>query len=172
MKNITSHNGTYGSISDRTKPSVRKMILHRTDKLGLTKVMIEVLWYKNSDNSSTFRRISTDVWINPKSWNKKKQEVQNDPDVELKNTKIDKVFTAVKTYINSKGLQTGKEVYYEGLNLNSLRDLFPSNQFNRKSLFDYIEDYRTFRKGQNTPYGTYKEFKTMQNRILNFDAYR
>jgi len=172
MKNITTHNGAYGYNSDRTKPSVRKMILPRTNKLGLTKVMIEVLWYKNSDNSSTFRRISTDVWIYPKSWNKKKQEVQNDPDVELKNTKIDKVYAAVKTYINSKGLQTGNEVYYEGLNLNSLRDLFPSNQVNRKSLCDYIEDYRLFRKGQNTPYGTYKEFKTMQNRILSFDTYR
>jgi len=172
MKTITSPDAAYQYDSDRKKPSVRKMILPRTNKDGQTKVMIEVLWYKNTDNSATFRRISTDVWINPKSWSKKKQEVLNDPEAELKNTKIDKVYVAVKAYINSKGIQNANQPYYEGLNLDSLRDFFPTNPVNRKCLSDYIEDYKKFRKGQHTVQGTLKEFTTMQNRLKAFDVYR
>lgn len=172
MKEVISLHPAYGISPLKAKPSVRKMILPRTNKEGLTKVIIEVLWYDNLENKSTFRRIATDVWIKPKSWNKRKQEVQNDSESELKNTNIDKAFVAVKTYINSKGVQTANNPYVDQLNLNKLREFFPSDREAKKSLSDYVDDYITHRKGQRTPHGTLKEFTTMKNRLIAFDLYR
>lgn len=172
MAKIVSSNSAYVPSPHKAKPSVRKMILPRTNKEGKTKVMIEVMWYDNISNHTTFRRISTDVWITPKSWNKKKQEVQNDPEAELKNTDIDKAFVAVKNYINSKGIQSAGNPYVDQLDLNKLQAFFPSGRVAKKSLTDFIDEYIKYRKGQHTTRGTLKEFTTMKNRIVAFDNHR
>ncbi len=162
----------YGINTEMDKFNVRKMILPRTNKLGQTKVIIEVYRYKYHDNSTSFKRISTDVWILPKHWSKKKQTVIHDADAEVKNKNIDKVYFDVKNFINSKGRQSVNQVYSEKLNLSSLKDLFPSNSSQRKCLTDYIEDYYNLRKKQQTPQGTLKEFKTMMNRVIAFDNHK
>ena len=163
---------TYGFNTEMDKFSVRKMILPRTNKLGLTKVIIEVYRYKYHDNSTSFKRISTDVWVLPKCWSKKKQEVIHDLEAEVKNKNIDKVYVAVKSFINSKGRISTNQVYSERLNLASLKEFFPSNSANRKCLTDYIDDYYKLRKAQQTTHGTLKEFKTMMNRVIAFDTYK
>ena len=164
--------GAYGIDLEQDKISVRKMILPRTNKLGLSKVYIEVYRYKYNDNSTSFIRISTDVWVLPKCWSKKKQEVIRDAEAEVKNKDIDKVYFAVKNYINSKGKLSSKQVYSERLNLSSLNELFPSNSSQRKCLTDYIDEYYELRKAQQTPQGTLKEFKTMMNRVIAFDTHK
>jgi len=162
----------YGFNTELDKFSVRKMILPRTNKLGLTKVIIEVYRYKYHDNSTSFKRISTDVWVLPKCWSKKKQEVIHDSEADVKNKNIDKVYVAVKNFINSKGRQSTNQIYSERLNLSSLKEYFPSNSSQRKCLTDYIQDYYDLRKAQQTTQGTLKEFKTMKNRVIAFDTYR
>ena len=164
--------GAYGIDLEQDKFSVRKMILPRTNKLGLTKVIIEVYRYKYNDNSTSFKRISTDVWVLPKCWSKKKQEVIHDAQAEVKNKDIDKVYVAVKNYVNSKGKQSPQQVYIERLNLSSLKEFFPSNSAKRKCLTDYIDDYFKLRGAQQTLYGTRKEFKTMLNRVIAFDTHK
>jgi hypothetical protein len=164
--------GAYGIDLEQDKFSVRKMILNRTNKLGLTKVIIEVYRYKYNDNSTSFKRISTDVWVVPKCWSKKKQEVIHDAESEVKNKDIDKVFFAVKNYINSKGKLSTRQVYSERLNLSSLKEFFPSNSAQRKCLTDYINDYYKLRQDQQTLQGTLKEFKTMMNRVIAFDKHK
>lgn len=172
MKNIINLHPAYGISPHKAKPSVKKMILSRTNKAGMTKVLIEVRWYSNIDDSQTFRRFSTGVWIKPKSWNKKKQEVQNDPEAELKNTNIDKIYVGIKAYINSKGVQSANNPYVDQLIVDKLCDFFPSDKVKRKCLSDFVEDYIKHRKGQRTPHGTIKEFKTMQNRLIAYDLAR
>lgn len=165
-------NSAYGFNTEMDKFSVRKMILPRTNKLGQTKVYIEVYRYKYHDNSTSFKRISTDVWVLPRCWNKKKQEVIHDAEAEVKNKNIDKVYVAVKNYINSKGRQSTDQVYGEKLNIDSLKEFFPSNSSQRKCLTDYIDDYYNLRKAQQTTQGTLKEFKTMKNRVIAFDTHK
>ncbi len=167
--NAGSFENAYGFGS--TNISIRKMILPRTNKEGLTKVMIEVRQHKydgTGQYKDIFKRISTDAWILPKNW---KKEQATGADSYL-NKKINEVFAAVQTYIDSKGEQVPDQAYVEKLNLDSLRELFPSRSENKKDLYDYIEDYITLRKGQKTPYGTLKEFKSMQNRVQAFDTNR
>ncbi len=129
--------------------NVRKMILPRTNKQGQTKVYIEVCKYEYEGEgkySTKFKRQSTDVWINPKNWHKTKEEVtRSGDDHDFKNNKIDKVYTAIKNYINSKGQQEPDQVYYEGVSIENLREFFPARKENRKCLTDYIEEYIKFR---------------------------
>lgn len=156
--------------------SIRKMILPRKNKDGLTKVMIEVRQHKYTGTGQyqdIFKRIATDVWILPKNWHKKKELVNdNEVDAELKNKDINKVFAAVQKFIDSKGKQVPDQAYIEAVNLESLKEFFPTRKENKKTLYDFIEDYILLRKGQKTPYGTLKEFKSMQNRLQKFDDYR
>lgn len=172
MKKIVSLDSAYEVYPHKDEPSVRKMILPRTNKKGLTKVMIEVLWYNNLENKSKFIRFSTDVWINPKDWNKKKQLVVNGSDAQVKNKDIDKLFYTIKSFINSKGIQSKDNPYVDELVANKLREFFPSDKTPKKCLTDYIDVYITHRKGQNTTHGTLKEFTTMRNRVKAFDTYR
>jgi hypothetical protein len=165
-------NKAYAFNYEMDKFNIRKMILPRTNKLGLTKVIIEVCRYMIYDHSTSFIRVSTDVWILPNHWSKKKQEVFKDAESEVKNKQIDQVYSAIKNFINSKGKQTLNQVYLEKLNLSAIRELFPVNTLSRKSLTDYIEEYYKLRKAKLTPHGTLKEFKTVMNRIIAYDAHK
>ncbi len=174
MIDYTDPNNAYGFKSDEQRFNERKMIRNRINKNGLTKVLIEVCQYTYSGTgqyNTIFKRISTDVWINPKNWNQKKEMVMPpESDVYLKNKDIDKVFVAVKAYINSKGMQTIDQVYSEAMNLASLKEFFPNRKENRKSLVDYFDDYINYRKASGTVRNTLKEFITVKNRIKSFDA--
>ena len=157
--------------------TVRKMIRpERIDKDGLTRVHIEVrrhMYGGTGQYEDEYNRIRTKVFIHPKNWNRKKEMVNdNEPNADIINKDIDKALVAVKQFVNSKGQQTSDQVYYEGLDLEVLRKYFPSRKENKKCLSDYIDDYITFRKGQHTPHGTLKEFKSMQNRLIAFDDHR
>jgi hypothetical protein len=162
-----------GNSTFNTRKILRK---DRINKDGLTKVIIEVrihFYGGTGQYQDTYRFIATKVFVHPKNWNKKDECVNSkEPNADIINKDIDKAHIAVKAFINSKGRQTADQVYYEGLSLESLREFFPSRPENRKTLYDYIEDYITLRKGQKTPYGTLKEFKSLQNRLAAFDKYR
>lgn len=174
MKNFDDGNGAYGFES--TKINIRKMILARTNKMGQAKIYVEVTEHKYKgeyEYDTNFRRISTNVWILPKNWNKRKQEIKPaEEDAEFKNKKVNKIYHTVQKYVDSKGMQTPDQVYGEQLNLESLREFFPKKNENKKCLTDYIEDYYELRKRNGTPYGTYKEFKSLKNRIVRFDEFR
>jgi hypothetical protein len=83
----------------------------------------------------------------PKNW-KKEQAIGTDS---YQNKKINEIFAAVQLYVDSKGQQYPDQAYAEKVNLESLREFFPSRSKNKKNLYDYIEDYITLRKGQKTP---------------------
>lgn len=157
--------------------TVRKMVRpERINMDGLTRVHIEVrrhMYGGTGQYEDEYKRIPTKVFIHPKNWNRKKELVNdNEPNADIINKDIDKALVAVKQFVNSKGLQSADQVYYEGLDLEVLRRFFPSRKENKKCFSDYIDDYIKFRKGQNTPNGTLKEFKSMQNRLKAFDDHR
>jgi integrase len=175
LEDEKSYKETYVYSNEYIKYHVRKMVLPRTNLDGLTKVYVEVVQYTYNGTgqySTKFKRIGTNIWIDPKHWNKKKELVYNDLNTEALNTQIDKVFITVQKFINSKGIQTPEQAYYERFNFEVLHEFFPRKQQNRKTLNDYFNNYIEFRKKQNTPYGTLKEFKTCQNRIKAFDLKR
>ncbi len=169
-------NQAYGFSSEYARFNIRKMVRNRTDKNGMTKVIIEVCQYTYSGTgqySTKFKRISTDVWVDPKNWNQKKELVNGkDSEADVKNKDIDKVFMAVKEYINSKGRQTPDQAYVERMNLAGLSEFFPSRPENRKTLIDYFDIYIKHRENNGTCRNTLKEFTTVKNRLQDFDKYR
>ena len=172
----TDPDDAYGFRTEQDKFSVRKMIRTRTNKEGLTKVIIEVLQYTyggTGNYNTTFKRISTDIWINPKNWNQNKEEIsKSEPESESKNNTIEKKYAAVKLFMSSKGKQRPDQVYGERVDLSKLEVFFPVRPENRKCLVDYIDEYILFRKGRNTKKTTLKEFTTMKNRVIAFDKYK
>lgn len=165
----------YGNGTEK-RISIRKMVTGKVNQFGQTKVVIEVLVYSYQGTGKyekEIKRVSTDVWVNPKNWNKKKQEVlPKEADYLTKNKEIDKVYVAVKSYVDSKGQQKPEQVYVEAFNASSLKDIFPKKpSINRKCLVDYITDYAEFRK-KTSGKGTYKEFFTCRNRLKTFDERR
>lgn len=176
MKYPISSDEAYWFNNDQDKFNVRKMIRSRTNKQGLTKVIVEVQHYQyggTGDYHMQIKRVSTDVWINPKNWNQNKEEIsKSEPDAESKNNTIEKKYAAVKLFISSKGMQRPDQVYGEGLDLSKLADFFPARPENRKCLVDYIDDYILFRKNRNTKQTTLKEFTTMKNRVAAFDKHK
>jgi hypothetical protein len=170
----TTPNDAYG-ISKR-KVSMRKMILQRKTKEGLSKVYIEVRFYEYKgagEYHDVSKRIPTRVWIEPKNWNKKKEEVSSkDVDADFKNNELNKAYSEVQRFLTSYGQQDPNQVYVEAASLEKLREYFPNRSENRKSLVDHIEDYYQFRKKRNTVKDTIKEFKTLKNRVEAFDDFR
>ena len=175
-KNINNPDNAYGFDDSSTSYTIRKMILSRTNKKGLTKVFIEVrkhTYNGTGQYEDTFKRVSTNVWIEPKNWSQSKEKINdNEPEAEFKTNEINKYSAAVQKYISSKGQQYPNQAYGEKLNINTLSEFFPSRQENRKNLIDYIDEYIQFRKDHNTKYTTLKEFTTMKNRVEAFDKNR
>ncbi|MBN1969729.1 MAG: phage integrase SAM-like domain-containing protein [Candidatus Delongbacteria bacterium] len=173
MIDYSNPNNAYGAIEVEGTFHIRKMIRKRTDKNGLTKVLVEVCLYTYNGTRryhTKFKRISTDVWILPKYWHKKKEAVlPQDPNFDVKNKEIDKAFLAVKEYINSHGRQNVDQVYSNLFDLNSLDEFFPSKKENRKGLVEYFDDYISHRKSTGTVHNTLKEFTTVKNRIKSYD---
>jgi hypothetical protein len=173
---ITNPNEAYQVNNDPIKVThnVRKMIRNRTNKEGQTKVLIEICTYTYhsiNEYTTSFKRISTNVWINPKNWSKKKEVINTiEPDSDIKNKQVNEVYNSALQFINSKGRQFENQAYSVDFNPDQLEDIFPKEK--KKALTDYILDYYNQRKVKDDPYSTYKEFKTLYNRVLNFDNNR
>jgi hypothetical protein len=169
----TNPDDAYQFIDNRTTFSLRKMIRKRVNKEGLTKVIIEVRQHTYDGTKQyydLFKRVSTNIWIHPSNWNKKDERVIGDDS--YKNKEINKVYAAVQLFMDSKGQQGPDQAYVEAFSLAGLSEFFPDRRENRKCLSDYINEYITFRKNQNTHYNTLKEFTTMMNRVKNYDVHK
>lgn len=154
---------------------VRKMILKtQKNKLGECKVYIEVRRYRYLTSSgkkfeNKQKRIPTDVWVLPNNWSVKKQEVlKGDFDFQKKNTTINKKYSDIKSYINSDSLDY-KFAQLDKSELLKIEELFPSKKMLLgRYLTDYLDEYIKIRKGYSAR-GTWKEYITLKNRILNYE---
>jgi len=164
----------YGLANSTYK--VRKMTQNRKRKDGLVKIEIEIeqYWYggKGSYNrKKTF--VDTRQWINPRHWNNKTQKLsQKEQDYEVKNNKINQLFSAVQAYVSSKGQQDIDQAYVEDVDFSKLKELFPNRKENKRCFTDWIDIYHKRRVDLGASDGTTKEFITVKNRVLRFDASR
>jgi len=156
--------------------NVRRMSRNRPNKKGLIKIEIEIKRYAY-DGTGSYKRdrtyVDTRIWVAPKNWNNSTEKLSVKEDgFDTKNNKINQVFSAVQSYVSSKGSQDPDQVYIENVDFSKLKGLFPSRKENRKTLVDYIDDYYQRRKNLKHKRGTVKEFLTVKNRIEKFDKSR
>jgi hypothetical protein len=173
---ITNPNEAYQVNNDPIKVThnVRKMIRNRTNKEGQTKVLIEICTYTYhsiNEYTTSFKKNKYKCLDKPKNWSKKKEVINTiEPDSDIKNKQVNEVYNSALQFINSKGRQFENQAYSVDFNPDQLEDIFPKEK--KKALTDYILDYYNQRKVKDDPYSTYKEFKTLYNRVLNFDNNR
>lgn len=174
-------------LSPETSFITRKMVLFsQPKKCGEVKVYIEVIKYQNA-GSGAYRkktiRIPTEIWILPKHWSKKKQEVlSKDEKHRVKNAFIEELHIKIKDYLNNRDIskfefKTPYEIAMNvdkiRVNLKKLQELFPPVEGPKaKDVIAYFEQYIQFRRDRKTPRGTLKEFITVKNRLKKFDVYR
>jgi integrase len=157
------------------RAKVRKMIL-RTQKNtdGECKIYIEVSRYRYLSNDgkkyeNKIKRLSTNAWVKESNWSRKKEEVlKSDIECSEKNRVINQMYSEILKYISSDDL----DYIFSLLNktdLLKIEELFPSKKMLLgKYLTDYLEKFIEFRKGISAR-GTWKEFITLKNRILNYE---
>ena len=148
---------------------VRLMSRKRTNKAGLTKIEVEVMKYEYAGKGKVRRYVDTSVLVLARNWQQRTFKISGkEPDVDEKQKRANTVYSAVLTFVNTKG-EIQPDI--EGLNYDNLKDFFPNVKVKRKTLIDYIDDYHKFRVKQNTKRGTTKEFVTVKNRVKNFDIW-
>lgn len=153
---------------------VKKSILSTQKNLkGECKVYIELRYYSAAQPEKNKRKfLSTEIWVLPKSWSSKKQEVlKTDAGFQDKNRVINDLYSRVTNYVNNPSI----DYIFAQLSRDEfllIEDVFPSKRLleYKKSLLNYIEQYIEYRK-KSTVRSTYKEFTTMMNRIKAFDLY-
>lgn len=149
---------------------IRKVIMKsgkNIDKNGQSLIYIEIVSFY-PDKTKKTKRIPTGIRVLPKDWNQKKNDGEvrtTDPDHIDKNGKIDLLFQEYGLQLTEREMGTWNENFIPE-NLITINDLFPKKT---KGLTEYIDDYITYRKSVKTPYGTLKEFKTLKNRIVNYE---
>lgn len=170
FNNQLSSAGNYA----HTKKTVRKMILKtQKNKDGEVRVYVEATKF-SLDSAGKYekksRRLNTGVWVLPANWSKSKQEVLGkDVNYRSKNTEINELFIKVQNYIQNLNKNPyGNAVSEE---LKQLVDIFPSTIFRGKGITEYLDDYVNHRKANGTPRGTWKEFITTKNRLVNYEKY-
>jgi integrase len=151
------------------KVSITKRILkggRNVNPDGESRVYIEIIVY-HKDGTRKFRRIPTEVFVNPDNWNKKFDGSVSikDPDHETKNDIINGYYTDYGNQLIKRERGTWVKGF-DPKHLVKIDDMFPTTT---KKLTDYIEDYITYRKGINTTYNTIKVFKTLKGRIENYE---
>lgn len=155
--------------------NVRRMTQNRKNKQGLVKIEIEILRYFYGGKGSYNKHrtyVDTLQWVKPANWKNKTQKLsKKEENYEVKTNKINQTFAAVQAFISSKGQQEIDQAYVEDIDFSKLKELFPSRKENRKTLADWIEYYYQRRKNQEHPDGTVKEFLTVKNRVMAFDAH-
>nr|WP_321487767.1 tyrosine-type recombinase/integrase [uncultured Draconibacterium sp.] len=167
---------TYG-FEYKTDFKVRRMTQNRKNKKGQVKIEIEIEQYQYQGKSKYNRQryyVNTNIWVEPKHWSNKSQKLsQKEKNSESKTNKINKIFATVQSYIASKGQQEIDEAYGEGVDFSKVRAIFPSRKENKKTFYNYLEDYRDYRKtDSDTAPATVKIINTVTNRIKLFDDYR
>lgn len=175
------------SIFPASEWKVRKMILNtQKNLLGEAKIYIEVLkyeYYGPGKYKKRILRISTDIWVHPTNWSKKKQEVlSRDILHDDKNGIINEKYLAISEYINNRQpvFFQFRTPYSIATNIEKFRidfkkviELFPANkQKKTKGITDYLDEYVAFRKSTGAARGTWKEFITVKNRLINYEKHK
>lgn len=167
----------------KTDWKVRKMVLPKQKNAeGEVKIYIEVLKYAyhgTGDYRKKILRISTEIWVLPQNWSQKKQKVlDKDPLSNEKNVVITDKHNAVENYLNKRKvlpfsfrtpsvISTNIEKFRT--DFEKLLELFPpEKQSNVKGITEYLEEYVEYRKANGAARGTYKEFTTVKNRLVNY----
>jgi integrase len=170
----------------KTDWKVRKMVLPRQKNAdGQVKIYIEVLKYSNhgtGDYRKKILRISTDIWVLPQYWSQKKQKVlDKDTLNDEKNVIITDKNNAVENYLNKRkviplSLRTpsilATNIERFRTDFEKLYELFPpEKQSIVKGITEYLEEYVELRKSTGAARGTWKEFITVKNRLINYEKY-
>ncbi len=174
------------SLYPESEWKVRKMVLNtQKNSLGEVKIYIEVLkyeYFQPGKYRKEIRRISCEIWVLPQHWSKKKQEVSaKDPNYRDKNGIIDDMYFAIREYINTRkvGIFQFRTPYELSTNIEKFRldfkkiiELFPpAKQSNIRGLTDYLAEYVELRKSTGAARGTWKEFITVKNRLINYEKH-
>lgn len=161
------------------KITVNKTILKKQkNKEGTVAISVELCRTIKTTNDNganrydkKYKRISTGIRVLPANWSTKKQEVLGrDIDATVKNNTINSIFIKFQNYVNN--LSDG--------NLRTLvEDEFPTivgffprkERQERLTLIQYLDKYIELRKGINPEQGSWKEFVTVKNRLIQFQKY-
>lgn len=177
MEEFTKQESPDGAYSNPLDLNVRRMTQNRKNKKGLIKIEIEVRNYvyqgfKDYKLERTF--INTNIWVNPKNWKNKGEKLSsNEPDCEVKRSKINAVYSEVYKFVSSQGRQEIDQTFTSDVDYSALRKLFPSRKENRKTFYDYFIEYMELRRTDgDTAENTIRTIKTVTNRIRNFDISR
>lgn len=150
----------------------RKIFPNQTDKDRTCMVYLRLRRYNpQTRKDEKEKKIPTGVRVKPKSWSSKKNEVlKSDFDWQRKNRIIQEKESDIRKYISKPDVdfvfaQLKKEEF------NLIEQVFPTPRLLKyqKNLVHYIEEYYNRRKKLNHPTGTVKEFKTVMNRVKDFD---
>ena len=147
----------------------RKIILpSQKNKAGECKIYVEVL-SRLKDSKNTGRvRISTDIWVLPSNWMKKRQEVsKNDNDYINKNEIINKFFMDIQTSCN---VGNNPEWITDKKKIEQVLKIIEPVKTNKKTLTDYFYDYIELRKTDGSAKNTIKTLVTVMNRLKNYQT--
>jgi site-specific recombinase XerD len=150
----------------------RKIFSNQTDNDGTCMVYLRLRRYNpQTRKDAKEKKIPTGVRVKPKAWSSKKGEVlKSDLDWQKKNRTIQDKESDIRKYISSPDLdyvfaQLKREEFL------LIEQVFPTPRLLKyqKNLVHYIEEYYNRRKKLGHAAGTIKEFKTLMNRVKNFD---
>jgi len=150
----------------------RKIFPNQTDNDGTCMVYLRLRRYNpHTRKDDKEKKIPTGVRVKPKSWSNRKSEVlKSDFDWQKKNRIIQEKESDIRKYISSPDIdyvfaQLKKEEFP------LIEQVFPTPRLLKyqKNLVHYIEEYYNRRKKLGHATGTVKEFKTVMNRVKNFD---
>jgi len=170
----------------KTDWKARKMVLPKQKNSdGEVKIYIEVLKYSyhgTGDYRKKILRISTEIWVHPQNWSQKKQKVlDKDSLCDEKNVIITDKYNAVVDYLNKRkvlplsfrtpSILTANFEKFR-TDFEKLLELFPpEKQASVKGLTEYFDEYVELRKSNGAARGTWKEFITVKNRLLNYEKH-
>ncbi len=172
-----SEDGAYGYSQSEVEFKVRRMTQNRPNKQGQVKIEIEIEQYQYQGIGKYDRTrfyVNTNIWIDKGNWNNKTQKLsQKEEDYVVKSNKINKIFSAVQSFISSKGQQEIDDAYGESVNFSKVRAIFPGRKENRKTFFDLMIDYKSIRANDgDTGERTVTRIGTVANTIKAYDEYR
>lgn len=148
----------------------KKIILtSQKNKDGECKIYVEILSRLKSNKNTGRTRISTDIWVLPINWMKKRQEInKNDEDYIYKNEIINKYFIDIQ---NSCNVGNNPEWIMNNKKIEQVLKIIEPVKPNKKTLTDYFFDYIELRKTDGSARGTIKSLVTIMNRVKNYEAY-
>ena len=150
----------------------RKISSNQTDKDGTCMVYIRLRRYNPlTRKDEEERKIPTGIRVRPKSWSSNKSEVlKSDFEWQNKNRIVQEKESDIRKYITNPDIdyvfaQLQKEEFL------LIEQVFPTPRLLKyqKTLVHYIEEYYKRRKKLGHAVGTVKEFKTVMNRVKDFD---